>query len=149
MFVSPAAHALLRRSEVRQGDILMTITGNVGRVVFLKTLTSPANINQHIARIRVVAEDVHAPFIFHVLSQRSIRENYGSITTGQAYPQISLAQVRRTEVPLPSIQEQIAIATFLSAMDADLVVLEHRRDKTRLLKQGMMQELLTGRTRLV
>jgi len=46
-------------------------------------------------------------------------------------------------------KEQDAIAAALSDMDAELSVLEARRDKTRALKQGMMQELLTGRTRLV
>jgi restriction endonuclease S subunit len=45
--------------------------------------------------------------------------------------------------------EQEAIAAVLADMDAELAGLEQRRDKTRLLKQGMMQELLTGRTRLV
>ena len=45
--------------------------------------------------------------------------------------------------------EQTAIAEVLSDMDAELVALEQRREKTRALKQGMMQELLTGRTRLV
>lgn len=50
---------------------------------------------------------------------------------------------------LPKFPEQTAIAEVLSDMDAELVALEQRRDKTRALKQGMMQELLTGRTRLV
>jgi type I restriction enzyme S subunit len=49
----------------------------------------------------------------------------------------------------PTKEEQTAIAAVLSDMDAELAALEARRDKTRLLKQGMMQELLTGRTRLV
>ena len=49
----------------------------------------------------------------------------------------------------PTLQEQTAIATVLSDMDAELTALEARRDKTRSLKQGMMQELLTGRIRLV
>ena len=49
----------------------------------------------------------------------------------------------------PSREEQTAIATVLSDMDAELAALEARRDKTRALKQGMMQELLTGRIRLV
>jgi type I restriction enzyme S subunit len=49
----------------------------------------------------------------------------------------------------PTLDEQTAIATVLSDMDAELTALEARRDKTRALKQGMMQELLTGRTRLV
>jgi type I restriction enzyme S subunit len=43
----------------------------------------------------------------------------------------------------------MAIAAILSDMDAELIALEARRDKTRNLKQGMMQELLTGKTRLI
>jgi len=50
---------------------------------------------------------------------------------------------------LPPLEEQSAIATVLSDMDAELEALAARRAKTALLKQGMMQELLTGRTRLV
>ncbi len=46
-------------------------------------------------------------------------------------------------------EEQQAIATVLSDMDAEIAALEQRRDKTRALKQGMMQELLTGKTRLL
>ncbi len=53
------------------------------------------------------------------------------------------------EVSLPQLDEQIAIATVLTDMDAEVVALEQRLAKTRALKQGMMQELLTGRTRLV
>ena len=49
----------------------------------------------------------------------------------------------------PPLREQTAIAEVLSDMDAELAALEQRRDKTRALKQGMMQELLTGRTRLI
>jgi type I restriction enzyme, S subunit len=57
--------------------------------------------------------------------------------------------VKNYEVHLPSLDEQTAIATVLSDMDAELAALEQRRGKTRALKQGMMQELLTGKTRLV
>ena len=52
-------------------------------------------------------------------------------------------------LPMPPIPEQTAIAEVLTDMDAELATLEQRREKTRLLKQAMMQELLTGRTRLV
>jgi len=57
--------------------------------------------------------------------------------------------VASAELRLPSLAEQTAIATVLSNMDAELAALEARRDKTHALKQAMMQELLTGRTRLV
>jgi len=59
------------------------------------------------------------------------------------------AHVASVEMPLPAVDEQTAIAAVLSDMDAELSALEARREKTRALKQAMMQELLTGRTRLV
>ena len=53
------------------------------------------------------------------------------------------------EIGLPGVDEQTAIAEVLSDMDAEIAALERRREKTSMLKQGMMQELLTGRTRLI
>jgi type I restriction enzyme S subunit len=66
-----------------------------------------------------------------------------------AYPQISLKQVRETPVPLPVFGEQQAIAQTLSDMDKELETLQTRLSKTKAIKQGMMQELLTGKTRLI
>jgi type I restriction enzyme S subunit len=62
---------------------------------------------------------------------------------------IGAAALADVSFPLPPLPEQTAIAEVLSDMDAELAALEQRREKTRLLKQAMMQELLTGRTRLV
>jgi type I restriction enzyme S subunit len=149
MFVSLKAHQLLRRSEVKSGDILMTITGNVGRVVHLGAELQPSKNKQHIARIRISDDQVASAFVFHFLSQPLVRKYYNQITTGQAYPQISLKQVRNTVLPMPPLAEQTAIAEVLGEMDGELAVLEQRREKTRALKQAMMQELLTGRTRLI
>ncbi len=149
MFISPSAHATLHRSEVENGDILITITGNVGRVVLLKGV-GKTNINQHIARIRVTHPEAHAEYIFHFLSQRASRFRFASITTGQAYPQISLKQVREAMVPFPPTKaEQEAIAGILSDMDAEIAMLEAKLTKANQVKQGMMQELLTGKIRLV
>lgn len=62
---------------------------------------------------------------------------------------LNLRIIRSIWVPFPSFDEQSAIATVLSDIDAEMLALEQRRDKTRAIKQGMMQQLLTGRIRLV
>ena len=62
---------------------------------------------------------------------------------------ISSKALASIEIPLPITSEQNAIATVLSDMDTEIEALEKRRAKTRDLKQAMMQELLTGRTRIV
>ena len=60
-----------------------------------------------------------------------------------------ISEYQKIELPFPEYDEQTAIAAVLSDMDAEIAALEARRDKNRALKQGMMQELLTGRTRLL
>ena len=64
-------------------------------------------------------------------------------------PSLNARTIEKIEIPCPQPPEQVAIAAVLSDMDAELSVLEARRDKTRDLKKAMMQELLTGKTRLV
>ncbi|RKU00967.1 hypothetical protein C7H84_25290 [Burkholderia sp. Nafp2/4-1b] len=72
-----------------------------------------------------------------------------SLAAGTKVLSTNRSHIASAEIALPSIAEQAAIAQVLSDMDAELAALQARRDKTRLLKQGMMQELLTGKTRLV
>jgi type I restriction enzyme S subunit len=64
-------------------------------------------------------------------------------------PSLNARTIENIEIDWPETREQTAIATVLSDLDAEIAALEARRDKTRALKQGMMQELLTGKTRLV
>ena len=71
-----------------------------------------------------------------------------SLAQGATRYNISKQQFLNLELPVPGIHEQIAIATILSDMDAEIDALERRRDKARALKEGMMQQLLTGRMRL-
>lgn len=82
--------------------------------------------------------------------------NYESITSqkaklgqGDAVVHISARNLSHLQCQLPPPDEQTAIAAVLSDMDAEIVALEQRREKTRAIKQGMMQELLSGRRRLV
>ena len=85
-------------------------------------------------------------FIFYSLVHKNILPFLASGTRAK----LNKSEMNKIEVRLPKEQpEQTAIAEVLTEMDAELAALEQRRDKTRALKQGMMQELLTGRTRLV
>jgi len=69
--------------------------------------------------------------------------------SGSTVMGVSLAELKKVPFSAPHFAEQTAIAAVLTDMDAEITALEQRLTKTRALKQGMMQELLTGRTRLV
>ena len=98
-----------------------------------------------------VVESVNSFFLHRVLKLESYREKFKVATTSSVDRRGSLRwpAFSKITVALPPPPEQTAIAEVLSDMDAELATLEQRREKTRLLKQAMMQELLTGRTRLV
>ncbi len=79
----------------------------------------------------------------------SVKAALVRFATGISVYGVSKNNVKSIEVFLPTVDEQTAIATVLSDMDVEIAALEALLAKTRALKQGMMQELLTGRTRLV
>ncbi len=85
----------------------------------------------------------------YCFQSRDIKRQFYFYAVGTKVSGISKTNIAKIFMPIPPLPEQRAIATVLSDMDAELAALEQRRDKTRALKQGMMQELLTGKTRLV
>lgn len=97
----------------------------------------------------VVFDGLQADKLFIYYTLKWIEPNWSK--HGQTGSQMNLntGLITGTQVWLPSLPEQTAIAAVLSDMDVELVALEQRLAKTHTLKQGMMQELLTGRTRLL
>jgi type I restriction enzyme S subunit len=88
-------------------------------------------------------------FLYSYLCSHNVKKLLPTLVEASTYPNIRIPEYLGLEIPIPPFPEQTAIAGVLSDMDVELAALEQRRDKTRALKQGMMQELLTGRTRLV
>ncbi len=128
---------------VKNGDVLIGMDGDFLPCIWSKGV---ALLNQRVGRL-VVSPRLNTAFAYYMLMDplKAI-ENATSATTVK---HLSHSDVEGIDSPLPGIEEQTAIASALSDMDAELAALEARRDKTRALKQGMMQALLTGRIRLV
>ena len=102
-------------------------------------------VNNH-AHILKAKSDFDQGFVFYSLVHKNILSFLASGTRAK----LNKSEMEKIEVLLPiDLSEQSAIAAVLSDMDAELEALEQRRTKTAAIKQGMMQELLTGRTRLV
>jgi type I restriction enzyme S subunit len=87
----------------------------------------------------------HPKFIFYKFNTI----NWNNYNEASGVPSLNASTIENIEITCPNQKEQEAIAAILSDMDAEIAALEQRRNKTQALKQGMMQELLTGKTRLV
>jgi type I restriction enzyme S subunit len=140
----------ITRYELREGDLVIAMDGSlVGRsYARLQTQDLPAVLLQRVARIRSGKLDIG--YLTQFVGSDIFISYCDSVKTVTAIPHISPSDIRNFTIPIPSdIAEQTAIAEVLSDMDAELVALEQRREKALALKQAMMQELLTGRTRLI
>jgi type I restriction enzyme, S subunit len=132
----------------REGDILVCVRNGSRALIGKSALIDSRAAGVTFGAFMSVYRTKHWRFILHAFQaddvQRQIRDNIGATIN-----QITNKDLRAFRVKLPPEDEQAAVAAVLSEMDAELDALEARRDKTRALKQAMMQELLTGKTRLV
>ncbi len=107
----------------------------------------PMATNQGFKNI-VPFERIDVEFLYYLMTKQ--KTGLIALCGGSTFLEIGKRQLSTYEIRLPKdLTEQTAIAVVLSDMDAELAALEDRRHKTRDLKQAMMQELLTGKTRLV
>ncbi|HFG1577776.1 TPA: restriction endonuclease subunit S [Vibrio cholerae] len=143
--ISPEdAFEIDKRSKVDKGDIIMSMIGTVGSAVLL--LDEPKFCIKNVALFK--PKKVSGEFLVQLIRSKIFQDYLEDSMDGGIQKFVSLGTLRNMEISLPSEREQTAIATILSDMDTEIQALEQRLGKTRQIKQGMMQELLTGRTRL-
>ncbi|HZS09440.1 MAG TPA: restriction endonuclease subunit S, partial [Blastocatellia bacterium] len=152
-FVSFAKAKSLKKAVARRGDIVVTHRGTLGQISYIPVDSAYDRyvISQSQFRVRFIDDLVNPAWV--VLYFRS-EQGAKRLLEGKGHTGVpAIAQPTRTfrnlSIPLPSIAEQTAIVAVFSDIDAEIAALERRREKTRALKQAMMQELLTGKTRLV
>lgn len=138
-----------RNIQLNPGDVLLTKDGTIGKAGYVETLPGPATLNSGVFVIRP-KNDAYIPlYMYYVLTSRIFDEFLARLQAGSTITHLYQKDFAGFAFDAPSCDEQGAIATVLSDIDAEIAALETRRDKTRAIKQGMMQQLLTGRVRLV
>jgi type I restriction enzyme, S subunit len=129
-------------------NILFTRIGSLG---ITKLIDWDINASIYVSLALLKLNHKAAPEFIYVYSKsKQFLEDVEKRSLLNATPQkINMGDIGRVPISIPPTEEeQTAIAIILSDMDTEITALEQRRDKTRALKQGMMQELLTGRIRL-
>ena len=122
------------------GDIIFTVRAPVGNVA--KT-SFDCCVGRGVCALRDAND-----FLFHYLVY--IEPYWATLSAGSTFDSINSDTLANTELLIPSdVEEQTAIASILSDMDNEIEALEQKLEKTRQVKQGMMQQLLTGKIRLI
>lgn len=140
--------------ELRKGDVIVTKAGprhRVGVTAWVDFVPPRIIPSGKMIALRPHPNKVVPLMLAASIAARDAQTYLDQRTTGMAESQVNFENIALLEAPivLPRIEEQTAIAEVLTDMDMELAALEQWREKTRALKQAMMQELLTGRIRLL
>lgn len=142
----------IRRFSAKRGDLFFTRTSEtvdeVGTAAVLVDDVADACFSGFVLRGRPRSPDVDSEFLARAFQVSAVR---AQVTSSATYTTRALTNGRslgRVVIALPPLNEQRAIATVLEDMDSELVALRSRLVKARAVRAGMMQQLLSGRTRL-
>lgn len=148
-FIDSYTNALLKRSQLKLGDVLFSIAGALGRVAIVGSEILPANTNQALAIVRLREDsELDLKYLFSYLNSSKIQTHILAISVQGAQANLSLLNIFELPIAYPAKSEQQHFATILSDMDAEIEKLQQQLAKYKMVKQGMMQNLLTGKIRL-
>lgn len=149
-FIDEDTHKSFNATELALHDILLNITGaSIGRSAIADERIVSGNVNQHVCIIRTKQNFLLPRFLNFTLLSNLGQKQIESFQAGGNRQGLNFGQIRSFQIALPpTIAEQTAIATVLSDTDELIQSLEKLIAKKRLIKQGTMQELLTGKRRL-
>ncbi|MCF3607997.1 restriction endonuclease subunit S [Planktothrix agardhii 1033] len=146
----------LQSYQVKNGDVIISMTdvtpekNLIGRMTIVDLEPDKtALLNQRVGLLRLDFKKVNPIFITTFSHQRKWRQYCLSVASLGVQANIGTKEITDGILVLPPLPEQQTIAQVLSDIDTEITALEKRRAKTQAIKQGMMQELLIGRTRLI
>ena len=136
--------------QVENGDVLITKDGTIGKVAIVNGLSRKATLNSGVFVLRPKAGAYDSRYVYYVLLSQIFTDFLDKLAAGSTINHLYQKDFMTFEFDVPpTIKEQTAIAVILSDMDAEIDALTAKLNKVRNIKRGMMQELLTGRIRLL
>jgi type I restriction enzyme, S subunit len=133
---------------LREGDILMSLTGNIGRVIVVGKIKEPLLQNYRVGKF--VHKRIDKGYLAYSLAFNSTTRQLEILSNQTSQANFGKQDFEKVKLSIPpTIEEQTHIARILSDMDAEIEALEKKLQKYKMIKQGMMHNLLTGKIRLV
>ena len=129
-----------------KGDILIVTVGSAGYTSYVND--REFCIAQNLISLRI-KPSYSSEFIFYLTKTDKFKRLVSSVLMGAVQPSLKVPHLNNFEFEFPELDSQKAIAQILSDMDAEITQLETKKEKYQAIKQGMMQELITGKTRLI
>ncbi len=129
--------------QLKLGDVLMTKDGTIGKLLYVDDLPDKASLNSHLFVMRSLNENFNTKYFYYHLESQMFKKYIDNNKTGSTMPAITQGAMEKYEILLPLLKEQQKIAEILSTVDSQIDDTDKLIEKTKELKKGLMQRLLT------
>jgi type I restriction enzyme, S subunit len=147
-YISKEKHNELKKSQVKPLDIIISKTGVLGMIGIVPKDYGQANLNQALARITLKDKKI-IPYVAAFLSSKIPQQILNVVGSGRTVQSgLKLSDIKNLEIPIPPLEEQQKIMSALSRTDSYFENLKSTKTELQILKQGLMQKLLTGEIRV-
>ena len=147
-YVSKARYEQDSNIKIRPQDILISKDGTIGKVAYLGMIPKAGTLNSGIFVIRANDRKIDQVFLSKIFMSFYFEEFLNRLVAGSTINHLYQKDFVKFCFPLPNSEEQTAIATALSDVDSLISALTKKIEKKKAIKQGLMQQLLTGKKRL-
>jgi type I restriction enzyme S subunit len=146
--VEPPQSAEGERTRLEEDDLLISVTADLGIIAIVPPDMGDAYINQHIALVRLRRDDVNSRWVGHFLAGTNGRYQFERLSDVGAKAGLNLPTVGSLSFLYPTLSEQNQLVEIVDGLDEQVKIEQKQLAKSRKLKSGLMQDLLTGKVRV-
>lgn len=138
-----------KRTSLKPGDVLISITAELGKIGWVDDSLGEAFINQHTALVRIDSKKAFSKYLAYLLSSHSMNHKINRLNDAGAKAGLNLSTIRSIPLLVPPLPEQKKIAEILSTWDKAITTTDQLLANSQQQKKSLMQHLLTGKKRLL
>lgn len=147
VYVSPPESAEGKRTQVQLGDVLISITADLGVIGVVNESIGEAYVNQHVSLVRLDQPEA-ARWVGHFLAFENSQKQFVANNDAGAKSGLNLSAIRNTLVAMPETEERQRIVEALDAVDGEIAKKRQKVQHVMRMKKALMQDLLTGKVRV-
>lgn len=149
-YISKEKHRELEKAHTYKNDVIITNRGaRVGAVAIVSEKYDEVNIGPQLTKMTCKEEMLNYKYLYYVLQSELIQKAITSSNSGSAMNFMSLSIIKNIKIPVATLKEQDKIVNILVGVDSEINNYKNKRIKLEELKKGLMQQLLTGKIRVV
>ena len=149
ILTSQEIHQSYKKTILQKNELMMALRGEIGLIRIVTDNLVGINITRGIARLAPKINDIDPNYLLWAMRSSHVKNDLMRKAGGSALQEIALTALRKVKVPVPPLPEQRKIAKILSTWDKAISTTERLIDNSKQQKKALMQQLLTGKKRLL